>query len=220
MENHIGKVLHFNEYSYTISIQAYPSVIAVIDKAGAAFEALDSTFVFNQEVYKDMLANKSANIHKQYSAIVDAQIKSLKFTSKAVIDSFRSKIVVDIQDLEDKIQAIFTTASTEGHNSFHTVYFDLSNISIIKGKAVLTDETKEKIKDLCETRVRTEDQNIFYNYALQLQADYKKFADFIKEKNPKITEHPYTFAFFHPNGGRFTENNGDFIINNNVLSGI
>lgn len=220
MENHIGKVLHFNEYSYNASIRAYHSVMAAIDKAGAAFEALDSTFVFNQEVYKDMLANKSANIHKQYLAIVDDQIKSLKFTSKAVIDSLRSKIVFDIQDLEDKIQAIFTTESTAGHNSFHTVYFDLSNISIIKGKAVLADETKEKIKDLCETRVKTQDQNELYNYALQLQADYKKFADFIKEKNPKITEPPYTFAFFHPHGIRFTENNGELIINPNVLSGI
>jgi hypothetical protein len=217
MENYIGKVLDFNQASYNASIQAYQKAMSAIDKAGAAFEALDSTFVFNQEVYKDMLAHKSANIHKQYSAIIDAQIKSLNFTSKAVIDSLRSKIVVDIQGLEDTIEAM---ASTAGQGSLYDVHFDLSNISIIKGKAVLADETKEKIKNLCETKVRTDDQNELYNYALQLQADYKKFADFIKEKNPKITQAPYPSTFLQNDNGRFTENKGELIINPNVLFGI
>lgn len=223
MKDYTGTVLNFDQRSFDESIRAYTKILSVIDQAGEAYEALDTTFEFNQEVFKDMLSNKSENIHAKYAAVIDAQINALKITSKAVTDSMKSQIKIDVQALEDKIEAIFTALNNvyQYQSPSATIYFDVSNIPIVDGKATITEETKATIKDKCETKIRTEDQSTLYNLALQLQADYKKVMDFIREKNPKIIQSPYPRTIFHDNGGRLTETReGELKINPSLLYGI
>jgi hypothetical protein len=222
MNNYIGTVLHFDQYSYSGTLSAYAKVFTPINEAGQAYEDLDKTFVFNEDVLKDMMAHKSSNINQQYAKVIDNQISSLKFTSKAVIASMKSQIQTDIHELEEKIEKIFT-AINEAHqfaSPLATLHLDISNITIVKGKATITEETKEKIKDLCEIKIRNEDQSKAYNLALKIQEDYKNFIDFIKEKNPQSIQNPYPSTLFAYNGGRFTEKDGMLQINSNVVRGL
>lgn len=223
MKDYTGTVLRFDERSFNDSINAHYKVLEPINEASRAYEDLDSTFVFDEAVFKDMIANKSSNIHKKYAAIIDAQIGASKFTSRAVIESMKAQIAIHIQTLGDKIEKIFTTITNiyQHSSSFSKLYFDISNISIVDGKATITEETEAKIKDLCEIKIRTEDHNILYNYALEFQAAHKKVVDFIKSKNPKIMQPPYPAGIVYYNGGRFSETqDGNLKINDNVLSGI
>lgn len=212
MQDYKGKVLHFDGRSYNDTLAAYGKVCQVINEAGRAYEELDSTFEFSQEVFKDMLVNRSANIHTQYAAIIDAQIKYLKFTSKAAIESMKAQIPIDVQTVEDKIAKIFDTIHTLGQfqSPFVTLHFDIANITVLDNKAAITEETKEKIKDLCETKIRTDAQNEFYNLCIDAQNEFAKVVAYLTVHNP---------AYVAPHAGGLInqEGNGIFTVIDNML---
>jgi hypothetical protein len=139
----------------------------------------------------------------------------------------RENALKEFEALDSKVDAMFSAINNAGATSFHsvmpiTIHFDASFIKIVNKEAQLSDEGKEKIKDKCQIKIRTEDQNEFYNRSQNLVDAYKKVADFIKEKNPKITQPPFPGVFLQNSGqGRFTETRGELVIRpQHILFGI
>ncbi len=109
MKDYKGKVLHYEGASYNATIAAYNKVIKVVNEAAEAYEDLDSTFKFTPEVFADMLTKNITTIQERYSEVIEAQIQSSKFTSKAVIESMKARINADVNELYIKIEKISET---------------------------------------------------------------------------------------------------------------
>lgn len=190
MEDYKGKVLHYDGGSFNATIAAHYKVIKVINEAAAAYEELDTTFKFTEEVLAEMLAKNITPIKERYAQVIEDQIRSSKFTSKAVIESMKARIDADINELYVKIEKISDTIHTLGqHESWlNSIHFSASNIAVIDGKAIFSKEAEERVKDLCEAKIRTDVQNEFYNLCLNAQQSFSKVVEFLQEHKPQIVQ--------------------------------
>lgn len=180
MEDFKGKVLLFEERNYNSTLRGFQQVINSANAVGECYEELDTTFRFTQEVFEDIIANGTKNISDKYALRIDEQIKNTKLTSKAIINSMRENVTVEMANLSEKIKAMHEAqeAASAGVSSYPV---ELEFIQIKNGKAVLNAESKEAIREIFTVRIRTEEQNKLYNLLLALKESYENLSAFLSQ---------------------------------------
>jgi len=189
MENYIGTVLSFNDGAFNNNIRAFNGLRKSINEVGEAYEALDTTFKFTQDVFEDIVAHNTANVQKMYAKTIEKQIETSKFTSKAIVKSMRDNISVEIEALNKKVEAMFNALSVARQSGFYNIYVEFSYIKIVAGKAVLTEESTEILKDLHSETIKTQNQSDFYNQCLEFADRYKDIVSYLNEHHPEAVKH-------------------------------
>jgi hypothetical protein len=210
MEDYKGKLLNFNEATFNDTIRSYTPLLQAINKVAEAYEGLDTSFEFNEAVFRDIIINRCVNVKQQYSNLIEKQIETAKFTSKAIVQSMRENVSTEIATLEQAVEVMFQALYEAGLSDF-------ANVDIAAGKAVLTPAGKEIIRKQFEERISSNDQNELYNLALNLCANYESLNLFLREKTNGGNQHwrligNSTNSIFEENGY------GKLLLHKNILN--
>jgi chemotaxis protein histidine kinase CheA len=188
MTNYIGTPLQVDEQKFNNTVRQYSSLISKVNEVGRAYESLNPANKFTQDVFLDLVKKGIETIEKKYSEEIDQQIKAAKFTSKTLISTLKASTNDDLKELKTKISAMHE-ARNNAVSGLSEYPVELSNISIEDGQAVLTAESREKIKEIFTVRVNTEKQNNLHNAALELVAAYERVTSI-------LTAEGYNMGFY------------------------
>ncbi len=211
MQDYRGKILHFDEAGFNTALKTHEPVLKAINKVSEAYEALDTSFEFNDAVFRDIQTNKCTNIKQQYSDLIEKQIEASKFTSKAIVQSMRSNVSAEIATLEQAVEVMFQAQHQAGLSNY-------SNIRIAGGKAVLSDAGKEIIRKMFEERIITEAQNLFLNHAVQVAEAYEALHSFLQTKGRGAHQHWPIIGGNHMNSLFDEDGYGKLLMRKNILN--
>jgi flagellar biosynthesis GTPase FlhF len=211
MQDYRGKILHFDEAGFNAALKTHEPVLKAINKVSEAYEALDTSFEFNDAVFRDIQTNKCTNIKQQYSDLIERQIEASKFTSKAIVQSMRSNVSAEIEAMELAVEEMFQAQHQAGLSNY-------SNIRIAGGKAVLSDAGKEILRKMFEEKITTEVQNIFLNHAVQLGEAYETLHKFLREHNTVGANQYWPIIGNHMNSFFDEDGYGKLLMRKNILN--
>ncbi len=215
MKDYKGKVLLFQESNYNSTVRSFEPVLNAVNAVSKAYEDLDTSFKFTQEVFEDIIINDTKKISEQYAARIEDQIQSSKFTSKAIINSMRENVSAELVEVSAKIKAMHAAQQTA--TSLQSAYpVELEFIKIEDGKAVLNNESKEAIREFFTRKIQTYEQNKLYNLMLGIKDKYDEITSYLKQSG--IDLNAFGEIISDKGNGLCYEDNGQFIIDPHFLT--
>jgi hypothetical protein len=215
MKDYKGKVLLFQESSFNATLRSFEPVLNSVNAVSKAYEDLDTTFKFTQEVFEDIVINGTTNISQEYAARIEDQIKNSKFTSKAIVNNMRDNISSDFVEISATIRTL--KAEEQAVLSRQKAYpVELGYIKIESGRAVLNDESKEAIREIFTRKIITDDQNHLYNLMLTMKQAYEDLSSFLQENGINLNTWGDIISDTH--NGLCYENNGELVIDPDFLT--
>jgi hypothetical protein len=104
-ETLIGKVLSNNETNYDRCINAYNSIIPVINDIAATWESYGFG-PFTQEAYNDILKNHAKSLKERYNNHVRKSIEDLKIVSPTIRQNMFNQAAKDMDVITEKIDGL------------------------------------------------------------------------------------------------------------------
>jgi hypothetical protein len=131
------------------------------------------------DITKDELtrvaSHKSAReeIRQKYEAVVWSEIKRLKINNPTLRRNMIESIEIDLDPVYTELQALYDLE-------------EMSDFSIVEGKAVITDSDKANILERFRTYIMNESEKQFVESLQGLANHYNEFQRLLKDNNRKF----------------------------------
>ena len=184
-----GKILYFDQSNFELTIARYQTLIDEVNKVAEIYESL-GLGSFSQEVFKDILQNRLANIKTAYEGLVETEIKKVKFRSKSAITSLRATVNADLSELEVAVDNMFDMQTNLRYIGMIYLPVHLHRIIIHIDRPMLNADDELELKDELSITIKTDLQAEAYEQMVVIQQAVKKFVDILDAANVDYSRIP------------------------------
>lgn len=180
----IGTELYFNETSFGTSMKKWKDLLPSINEALAYFNDVCQAKA-TQEDFERMYSGKMEVIRQRYRDTISEQLKNAKLTINAIIESALKEADLQMEVLQEKINAFKEKRNLLDNGIYIAVdaQLDFIHVTIVDGVAVLTEENIERIRKTFCITVENENQSMLYDMAQKFKKYYKQIRTFYSENS-------------------------------------
>lgn len=173
----IGDELIFDRLSFNTSRSKWKILLASINEALQYFSEV-CLLPVTQEVFDDMARGNIDRLRNNYKQVIRTQMTRSKLTIGAIIDSALKMADEQMDLLQKKVNDFNEVRHSLNNNISANMQLDYEYVSIVKGTAVLKEETVEKIRKTFCTTIENESQVWFYELSTNFQKLYSEIRAF------------------------------------------
>lgn len=200
-KNYIGKILSTDTLRHSKALRNWNSkIIPALNNVIVIYNSLELKEKFNNDTLKDVLANKTKNIKKEYLELMNLGVKELPKAVSLAFGNIENKVDEILKPLDEAIKKLFE--SFNDANAFSPMGglpIEFEDIEIKDGKPELKLEQLEK---RFQVIIEKESQSDFYAAFIDLQKAWDKAVGIVKDNSDVLDRFP-----FLDNNGFVHENN-------------
>ena len=183
----IGTELIFKNTSFSTSLKKWERILLAVNEAIQFFNELGMGDV-DSIIWDKMCRNKIEEIREAYHKFISLELKRSKQTLSVILKNSFQAADEQLNILQDKINKFRNVRDIEDTQMSGDMQLDFGYISIVNGRAILTEESIKKIRKAFCITIENENQARFYDLAEQVKNAYTAFRTFYKEHSFRAVE--------------------------------
>jgi hypothetical protein len=189
-KNYIGKILSTDTLRHNRALHNWNNkIIPALNSVIAVYNSLELKEKFNNDTLKDVLANKTKNIKKDYLELMNLGVKELPKAVSLAFGNIENKVDEIFKPLDEAIKKLFESFNdASAFSPMGGLPIEFEDIEIKDGKPELK---LEQLKKRFQVIIEKESQSDFYSAFLDLQKAWDKAVGIVKDNSDVLDRFPF-----------------------------